>query len=311
MQTANLQTSFALCRARTLAARSNLTVAFRLLPTEKRRAMEVLYACMRYTDDLADSPNTSIANNSQQLDVWRNAVLAYLVLRESNMIIMSRFPALADGVAILPAVRWMVDTFNIPPTTILQVIEGAKSDTHPQRFRTFDDVAAYCHLVATAVGHASLAIWGTREPLTSPQIVEAANACGLAFQWTNILRDQVEDAQCGRLYLPIDEIEQCGLTEAELLAWLEDPLRDAGEVHAKWLQLMSHQFERCERFFSDAALLAPLIDADSRSLFRAMFGAYQTLFRIMQRSPERILAQRVRLSAWDKLCLAVRGVLKL
>ena len=49
-----LETSYAFCRRVSRRAGSNFRMGFLLLPREKRRAMEALYAFMRHTDDLAD-----------------------------------------------------------------------------------------------------------------------------------------------------------------------------------------------------------------------------------------------------------------
>ena len=49
-----LETSYAFCRQLSRRAGSNFYAGFLLLPKEKRRGMEALYAFMRCTDDLAD-----------------------------------------------------------------------------------------------------------------------------------------------------------------------------------------------------------------------------------------------------------------
>lgn len=311
LPTSSLALSLQRCRQRTRRAGSNLTLAFSLLPPMKRQAMEVLYAVMRYTDDLADDPAYGDGDNRLRLlDAWYNAVLASLAPTiagagdtDGFARLAMQFPALSDGVAILPAVRWMVDAFNVPRESILFVIEGAMSDTRPQRFRTFDEAAAYCHLVATAVGYASLSIWGTHIDRTSTELMRAAKACGLAFQWTNIVRDQVEDARAGRLYLPTKEIAHCGLSEDELLAWLVSPAPSSrdGVVYEKWLRLMSRQLERCSHFFEQSASLTPMIHADARPLFVAMRSVYKTIFETMLHDPARILRGRVRPTFWGTL----------
>ena len=53
---ANLEASYAACRRLSRQAGSNFPAAFLLLPREKRRAMDALYAFMRHSDDLVDSP---------------------------------------------------------------------------------------------------------------------------------------------------------------------------------------------------------------------------------------------------------------
>ncbi|MGW8258125.1 MAG: phytoene/squalene synthase family protein, partial [Thermoguttaceae bacterium] len=62
---------------------SNFYWSFKLLPQKKRRAMEALYAFMRYTDDLIDAPpltqstdtlQTSINQQRELLRAWRGTL---------------------------------------------------------------------------------------------------------------------------------------------------------------------------------------------------------------------------------------------
>ena len=52
-----VEASYAVCRRAARRAGSNFYPAFLLLPGPKRRAMEALYAYMRYSDDLGDGLN--------------------------------------------------------------------------------------------------------------------------------------------------------------------------------------------------------------------------------------------------------------
>ena len=54
-----------------------------------------------------------------------------------------------------------------------------------------------------------------RDPIRST--LEYAEKLGLAFQLTNIIRDVGEDARKGRIYLPVNELQQFGVTAADLL----------------------------------------------------------------------------------------------
>ena len=67
-----------------------------------------------------------------------------------------------------------------------------------RRYATFADLRVYCERVASAVGLASIEIFGYDDPRTREYAVEL----GLALQLTNILRDVAADAARDRLYLP-------------------------------------------------------------------------------------------------------------
>src|SRR5581483_7158405 len=80
------------------------------------------------------------------------------------------------------------------------------------RYQTFADLRQYCYRVASAVGLACIHIWGFDDE-RAPRHAEAA---GIAFQLTNILRDLREDADRGRVYLPVEDLNHFGYSEEEL-----------------------------------------------------------------------------------------------
>ena len=70
----------------------------------------------------------------------------------------------------------------------------------------------YCYLVASVVGLVCIRIFGYLDPRAE----KLAEETGIAFQLTNILRDVQEDAQRGRLYLPLEDLERCGVTAGSI-----------------------------------------------------------------------------------------------
>ena len=336
----SLSQSIHACRQLTTLAHSNFAPAFALLPAAKRQAMEILYAYTRFTDDLADLPDFSPDGSSveisprrkkQKLNQWVAALEALLGKvgdeqippidprdEEAFQHIAERFPG-CGGLIFLPALKKIVDKYNIPREPLFHLIDGIESDLEPKPFATFDDSADYCHQVATSVGFASLAIWGTVKPLFSESVIKAAKACGIAFQWTNIVRDMLEDYQNGRVYLPQSELQRFGLTEKQFgslldgAAWAEqkvlpttdephdrfayrDMISEMGKFEEKFLKLMSYQLNRCEVYYENSTPLYRLIHRDSRQTFGLMWNYYHSLYRRISRNPWLVTKkERVRL----------------
>ena len=67
--------------------------------------------------------------------------------------------------------------------------------------------------MAGVVGEVSARIFGQTQPATA----EYAHKLGLAFQLTNIIRDVGEDALRGRIYLPVNELQQFDVKAHEIL----------------------------------------------------------------------------------------------
>ncbi len=87
-----------------------------------------------------------------------------------------------------------------PRVYLHEVIDGVEMDLEPRPFATFDELYGYCYRVASVVGLSCLHIWGYRSDGGKAEAL--AEACGVALQLTNILRDVREDALNGRVYLP-------------------------------------------------------------------------------------------------------------
>ena len=248
-----------------------------LLPRAKREAMAALYAFARHTDDLGDSDDP-LPVREQALADWRQA-FADALLGD------------ARG-AILPAVVDAVQSFQIPPRYLFEIIDGVTMDLHHAGFESFEELRNYCYHVASAVGLACLHIWGFHD---EPAVREPAIQCGIAFQLTNILRDLKEDAQRGRVYLPRDELRH--------FRYSEDDLRNA-VCDERFAALMHFQTDRAEQCYRDAAATVRYLHADGRRMFSMMFNTYHGLLVKIQCDPQAVLSRRVQLSFPHKLKIA-------
>ena len=90
------------------------------------------------------------------------------------------------------------------------------------RWPSWAELDLYCDRVASAVGRLSVRVFGMDE---APGI-ELAHHLGRALQLTNILRDIDEDAEIGRVYLPIEAIAAAGIKPTEPLQVIADPRID-------------------------------------------------------------------------------------
>ena len=95
-----------------------------------------------------------------------------------------------------------------------ELIRGVEMDLEIKRYQTMDDLEQYCYRVASVVGLLSIEIFGYE----NPRCRDYALYLGKALQLTNILRDVRNDAERGRIYLPLDHLQRFGVTEPEILA---------------------------------------------------------------------------------------------
>ncbi len=289
-----LRESYRRCRAVCRRSRSNFCPAFFLLPSDRARAMEALYAFLRITDDLADAaPGSDRA--ARRLEGWE---AAFQALQAGENVIPGmpppEEPLLAEGMAVLPAAADVVRRYGVPWETLQAVIDGVRMDLQPVRFQTFDQTLDYCRKVASAVGVACIHIWGFSG---GAEALAKADACGIAFQLTNILRDLAEDARRDRYYLPLEDFARFGMAPEDLLS---------GIVNANTAQWLEFQMDRTADFYRRGAELLAHLSPRGRRIFGLMTATYWTLFRRLRRFRTELLRARIRVPSWWILTLAVR-----
>jgi phytoene synthase len=280
-----LAASYRFCQDVSRREAKNFYYSFLLLPPERRRAMCALYAYMRRTDDLADEPGEAGAK-ARTLDRWAAAVDDAIAGRAASPE-WPELPALADT----------VNRHAIPPQHLREVLDGVRLDLTPRSIATFDELYGYCYLVASAVGLCCIRIWGYRSD--SGEAERRAEACGIALQLTNILRDVREDALNGRVYLPAEDLDRFGVRP-------EDLTRDAPVEPLR--RLLAFEAERAGGYYREARPLVGLVEPAGRPVLRTITGIYGRLLDEIIRRDFDVLSRRVRLPAWTKAAIAVRAL---
>jgi phytoene synthase len=285
--------SYRHCRRLSRRAGSSFYRCFGLLPSAKRRAMDALYAFMRHTDDLADNRQPT-PRRAAALVGWRAALQRALLGQEPLDEDATHLDA--AGRALLPALADAVAAFNIPAEHLHAVIDGVEMDLRQDRYETFEVLEHYCQRVASAVGLACIHVWGFR----GPEALEPARKCGVAMQLTNILRDVKEDAEEGRVYLPLADLRRHGYSVDDLLDGVADD---------RFRGLMETEIRRARRYYDEGGELSRWLEPDGRRILGMMTATYRALLEEIARRPEEVLRRRVRLSRWRKLGIAVRWML--
>ncbi len=188
-----------------LASGSSFVSGLRLLPKSRREAMYAIYAFAREVDDIADEPATN-EDKRRRLDAWRVEIDA----------LFAGHPSTPTGRALA---RPVVE-YGLRREDFLALIEGMEMDAYEDmRGPPMAELERYCDRVASAVGRISVRVFGASGPAADT----VAEHLGQALQLTNILRDLLEDAERGRLYLPAELLDKHGIETREPLAVLAEP----------------------------------------------------------------------------------------
>lgn len=284
-----VEESFAYCRATARSRARNFYYSFLLLPKEERDAMCAVYAFMRRSDDITD--DITVGNGSgkaddssdrtARLEAWKTALKEALEGRYGDD-------------RILPAFHHTVRKYGIPEEYCFELIDGVGQDLSPQRYRTFDELYAYCYKVASVVGLTTIRIFGYETEAALP----LAEKCGIAFQLTNILRDIPEDADLGRLYLPEEDLERFGMKPEDLLH---------AQPGSQFREFMEFEWARANRYYEEAAPLLGMIRPACRPALWAMVAIYKGILQRIQRMGYDVFAARPRLTAAEKTWIVLRA----
>ena len=266
--TRELARSYAECERVARTRARNFYYSFVVLPREMKAQMCAIYAFLRHSDDVTD--DAAAGDRRARLRAWREALAR-------------AYEGDCAASPILPAFHDTVTRRCIPKRLFDELIDGMEMDIEQSRYETFDELYRYCYRAASVVGLVCLHVWGFRE---GSDALERAEACGIAFQLTNILRDLREDAERGRVYLPAEDLRRFGYTEEELRR---------GEMTDAYRELMRYEIERAETFFERGAKLMPLVDPAGRPSFRIMFTIYRALLREIRRRGGDVFTRRVSL----------------
>ena len=258
------------------ASGSSFYYAFLFLPKERRAAITAFYAFCREIDDVVDEvADPGIAQT--KLAWWQGEVTQAFAGQPSHPVMKALIPLTA--------------AYRIETRHLLAVIEGCQMDLAQNRYLDFPGLQRYSHLVAGIVGEVAARIFGQTDEATTAY----AHKLGLAFQLTNIIRDVGEDALRGRIYLPVNELQQFDVKAHEILK---------RQYSDRFSALMQFQTQRALALYDEALGLLPAADRRAQKPGLMMASIYRTLLREIALDNYQVLHQRVSLTPLRKFWLA-------
>jgi phytoene synthase len=270
------------CQQKAAQSGSSFYYSFLFLPPERRRAITALYAFCREVDDTVDE--TSDPEMARvKLTWWRKEINAMLSGNPAHPVTKALHPHLT--------------AYSMEGKHLLAIIDGMEMDLNQTRYLDYAGLQRYCWHVAGVVGILSAGIFG----VTNQQTYQYAEKLGLAFQLTNIIRDVGEDARKGRIYLPMNELQQFGVTAADIL----------NARHSEnFEKMMQFQADRAQRAYDEAFSLLPQEDRRAQRPGLIMASIYRAVLDEIERDRFQVLNQRISLTPIRKLWLAWKTYVK-
>ena len=246
----DLRASYEECKRLNALHGKTYYLATLLLPKAKRPFVHALYGFARYADEIVDdlASELSVEEKAEVLSNWGNGVLADLKKGTSQ-----------DHVG-----RALIDTvnrFNIPHEHFEAFLHSMTMDLTVQEYESYEDLLEYVYGSAAVIGLEMVPILG---PLHNDAF-EAAKKLGIAFQLANFIRDVDEDLDRGRVYLPLKELGQFGVTREMLEERVLTP-----EI----IEALKFQIARVRQLQAEAAPGISMLEASSRPCIQAASTLY-------------------------------------
>jgi len=264
------------CQQKAAHSGSSFYYSFLFLPEAQRRAITALYAFCREVDDVVDEcTDADVART--KLAWWRKEVAGAYQGQPQH--------------PVTRALSEVAGKFNLQEQRLQEIIDGMEMDLDYDRYPDFEALKLYCHRVASVVGLLSAGIFGYQDRRT---LLYAADL-GMAFQLTNIIRDVGEDARRGRIYLPLDELQQHGVSTDDILQARETD---------NFRRLMEFQIDRALGYYERAFAQLPATDRKPQRAGIIMAAIYRTLLDEIRADGCRVLTRRTSLTPLRKLWIA-------
>jgi phytoene synthase len=282
----DLRASYAECKRLNALHGKTYFLATLLLPKAKRPFVHALYGFARYADEIVDdlASELSIEEKAQVLSSWGDGVLADL----------------KKGTSVDHVGRALIDTvkrFDIPHEHFEAFLHSMTMDLTVQEYETYEDLLEYVYGSAAVIGLEMVPILG---PLHK-DAYEAAKKLGIAFQLANFIRDVDEDLDRGRVYLPIKELAQFGVTREMLEERVLTP-----EI----VEALKFQIARVRQLQAEATPGIAMLEASSRPCIEAASTLYCGIVDEVEKIGYDIFNQRAKTSTARRIRVAGAAFIK-
>jgi phytoene synthase len=255
-------------------------VMAKLLGPLRGRGIAAIYGFARTSDDTVDVPDAGTRPEEirTQLDFMK-AELRRAIASGSRL---PQYAVLGETIR----------TYGIELYPFDDLVAGVAMDLTKSRYASYEELELHCYRVAGTIGLMITPVAGFQQ---GSKALEYAKTLGTAFQLTNILRDVGEDLRRGRIYLPKEDLERFGITEADLVA---------GRNDASFRALMDYEIDRAFKLYKDGLALIPYVTTwGGRLAFQFAVDAYSSILHKIRENNYDVYTKRAHLTLWEKLLM--------
>jgi phytoene synthase len=269
----------------------NFPVASLLLPAPLRPPVAVLYRFARNADDFADEGERSPAERLALLEGYRQQLLRLAPAPDAQLEGANQAEAFTTDRALFTALGQIVEQHQLPLQALHDLLDAFSQDVTTARYPDFPTLLHYCQRSAAPVGRLMLQLFQHTGIGIDDRSLQRSDDICCALQLINFWQDIASDLQQrNRIYLPQDDLQRFGVSEAQLRA---------GNCSGGFRALMAFQVERSRQIMLAGAPLAPSLPGRIGLEIRSVVqGGLRILEKIEQVDYD-VFRQRPVLSALD------------
>ncbi|MBK90494.1 MAG: hypothetical protein CL772_06410 [Chloroflexi bacterium] len=202
----------------------------RFLPKQKRDLVEIIYASVRFPDEIVDTFEMTSEEKNSMLDEWENKFQESKKYSNIKELTSNEIPI------IISAYRMAAIEKNIPDEYYLSFIDAMRKDIDVYEYSDMNTlIDKYIYGSAIVVGYFLAYIYGPNQNKTVNDLLEPSRDLGIALQLTNFARDVYEDYFRGRFYTPKNLLEK-PKTISDLPIYVIEARKILAQEAEKWYQ---------------------------------------------------------------------------
>ena len=240
----------------------NFPVASMLMPANLRIAVADIYRFARAADDLADEGHASSTVRLSSLAQYRHALCRI----EADPHRCE--PSLPELAPIFGPLANTIRRHQLPIRPFFDLLSAFEQDISQTRYCRYADLLDYARRSANPVGRLMLHLFEA----ATPDNLQQSDAICTGLQLVNMWQDVQIDWGKGRVYVPQEDLNRFGVTEADI---------GARQLTSRWQALMQFEIERTRALLHFGAPLARRISGRAGFELRLVVqGGLRTLERI-------------------------------
>lgn len=281
--TPKVQSALAECKKMIEVGSKSFSLAAKLFDESTRDAAFFLYGWCRYCDD--------------QIDRAKNLRIQEERVKELRAETEKAFDGQPCNNPVFIALSHIAKQYNIPRHYALELIEGMAMDVRREAYWTIDDLRLYCYRVAGTVGLMMSHVMG----VSDPRALRHAADLGSAMQLTNIARDVREDAEMGRVYLPLLWMDEAGVPEGQIMQ---------PRYRASVAQVVKRLLGAADGYYASGAAGLKYLPWRAAIAVSVASEVYSQIGRQVLARGERAWDSRTIVSKWGKAWAVMRGTFR-